>query len=189
MTGLSARGSENAFRYNTVEFNIGAGVRLGGHTVDNVTYGVDNGVYYNTLIDNAEAGIKALVSRIAVRDLCTGKKRRGGVGESPWNAADSSPTPSLPRQTRVRPASPSRGIAVTRPLPPGDTLASPCRTQHPCPHARHLLLVREAPLISPFSSTSATIPPRKRRRAFSPVEPRLLTLGGTAHFAKPGARR
>lgn len=45
-----------------IEDNLGAGVRLGGHTVDGVTYGVKNVVYGNTIKDNGFAGINAVVS-------------------------------------------------------------------------------------------------------------------------------
>lgn len=37
-------------------------MRLGGHTVDGYTYGVDNDVYGNAMYDNDYAGIKAVVS-------------------------------------------------------------------------------------------------------------------------------
>lgn len=62
MPGLDSRGSGNTFRYNLIEDNVGAGVRLGGHTVDGYTYGVDNDVYGNAMNDNEFAGIKAVVS-------------------------------------------------------------------------------------------------------------------------------
>lgn len=55
--GLSARGSRNIFRYNTVHNNVGAGIRLGG---DEDTDGVGNEVTRNTLIKNAVTGIKVV---------------------------------------------------------------------------------------------------------------------------------
>lgn len=68
VSGMNSRGSGNTFRYNVIEDNVGAGVRLGGHTIDGYTYGVDNHVYGNTLEDNDFAGIKAVVSIIESHD-------------------------------------------------------------------------------------------------------------------------
>lgn len=56
--GLGARGDRNIFRYNVVQANVGAGVRLGGHTVDGVQYGRQNQVYGNQLIGNHKGGIR-----------------------------------------------------------------------------------------------------------------------------------
>ncbi|CAN0559810.1 unnamed protein product, partial [Ectocarpus sp. 12 AP-2014] len=39
-----SRGNENTFRYNTAVQCLGAGIRLGGHTIDGFVYGVDNHV-------------------------------------------------------------------------------------------------------------------------------------------------
>ncbi len=58
--GLGARGSRNIFRYNTVYSNVGAGVRLGGHEVDGVQYGIENAVYGNHLIGNRAGGVKII---------------------------------------------------------------------------------------------------------------------------------
>lgn len=65
--GLDARGSGNIFRYNHIENNIGAGVRLGGHKIDDYTYGVDNEVYGNIMKNNKYAAIKAVVSKAHLR--------------------------------------------------------------------------------------------------------------------------
>ncbi len=56
--GFDARGDENIFRDNVVYDNLGVGVRLGGHVVNGVQYGVNNNVYFNTIRDNANGGIK-----------------------------------------------------------------------------------------------------------------------------------
>ena len=56
--GLDARGSGNIFRYNATYGHLGGGVRLGGHTIHNVLYGVNNVVYGNTIYNNASGGIK-----------------------------------------------------------------------------------------------------------------------------------
>ncbi|CAM9737957.1 unnamed protein product, partial [Sphacelaria rigidula] len=42
-----SRGSGNIFRNNHGSHCVGAGIRLGGWTVDGVTYGLDNEVYDN----------------------------------------------------------------------------------------------------------------------------------------------
>lgn len=56
--GISIRGNGNVVRGNRVEGCIGAGVRLGGDDTDGVTYGVDNEVTGNTIVDNTRAGVK-----------------------------------------------------------------------------------------------------------------------------------
>jgi parallel beta-helix repeat protein len=60
--GLDARGSGNTFRNNYTYGNKGAGVRLGGATVNGVTYGVNNNVYGNRIENNERGGIKIMVS-------------------------------------------------------------------------------------------------------------------------------
>ena len=59
--GIGARGSGNIIRYNVVYGNVGAGVRLGGHEVNGVTYGTQNRVYGNQLFDNVAGGINITV--------------------------------------------------------------------------------------------------------------------------------
>lgn len=56
--GLDSRTDEVIFRYNTVFRNLGAGVRIGGHTVDGHTFGVKNNVYGNKFFDNDAGTIK-----------------------------------------------------------------------------------------------------------------------------------
>jgi parallel beta-helix repeat protein len=60
--GLDSRGDSNTFRYNTVYGNKGAGIRLGGALVNGHQYGQGNNVYGNTIRDNANGGIKFMVS-------------------------------------------------------------------------------------------------------------------------------
>ncbi len=59
--GIVSRGNANVIRYNEIYGNIGAGVRLGGHLVDGVQYGVDNLVYGNVIYGNEAGGIKVQV--------------------------------------------------------------------------------------------------------------------------------
>lgn len=59
--GIVSRGKGNVIRYNEIYANVGAGVRLGGHLVDGVQYGVDNEVYGNTIYGNDAGGVKILV--------------------------------------------------------------------------------------------------------------------------------
>ena len=47
--GIVSRGKANIIRYNEIYGNVGAGVRLGGHLVDGVQYGVENVVYGNII--------------------------------------------------------------------------------------------------------------------------------------------
>ena len=60
--GLDARGDNNIFRYNNVSGSIGAGIRLGGASVNGVQYGKNNDVYENTIIDNQSGGVKFQVT-------------------------------------------------------------------------------------------------------------------------------
>ncbi|CAM9890788.1 unnamed protein product [Ascophyllum nodosum] len=58
---LDSRGSSNIFRYNTIENNVGAGIRFGGHKVGDYTYGVDNEAYGNLVAENDHAGFSVMV--------------------------------------------------------------------------------------------------------------------------------
>lgn len=59
--GLDARGDNNIFRYNVVYGNLGAGVRLGGHTVNGIEYGKNNQVYGNQIDANTTGGVNIAV--------------------------------------------------------------------------------------------------------------------------------
>lgn len=59
--GIGARGDRNIIRFNLIDGNVGAGVRLGGHVVDGVQYGVQNEVYGNRLVHNVAGGINIAV--------------------------------------------------------------------------------------------------------------------------------
>ncbi|MCY4465697.1 MAG: DUF1565 domain-containing protein [Chloroflexi bacterium] len=59
--GIVSRGKANIIRYNEIYGSVGAGVRLGGHLVDGVQYGVENEVYGNLIYDNEAGGVKILV--------------------------------------------------------------------------------------------------------------------------------
>ena len=59
--GIVSRGKANIIRYNEIYANIGAGVRLGGHLVDGIQYGVDNQVYGNIIYGNDGGGVKIVV--------------------------------------------------------------------------------------------------------------------------------
>lgn len=53
--GMDSRGGYNIFRFNEIFGNLGAGVRLGGDTVDQ---NINNDVYDNIIRDNQNGGIK-----------------------------------------------------------------------------------------------------------------------------------
>ncbi|MEM7537067.1 MAG: DUF1565 domain-containing protein [Chloroflexota bacterium] len=93
--GIVARGSGNIIRYNTIYGNVGAGVRVGGHTVDGIQYGQENEVYGNELYNNTAGGVKIMVPSQA--KVCDNNvyDNEGGpvVGEY---AADYNPTVSCP---------------------------------------------------------------------------------------------
>ena len=59
--GIVSRGKANIIRYNEVHGSVGAGIRLGGHLVDGVQYGVENEVYGNLIYNNEAGGVKILV--------------------------------------------------------------------------------------------------------------------------------
>ena len=59
--GIVSRGFENIIRYNEIYGNVGAGVRLGGHMVDGIQYGVNNHVYGNKIYGNEFGGIKFVI--------------------------------------------------------------------------------------------------------------------------------
>jgi len=59
--GIVSRGDGNIIRYNEIHGSVGAGVRLGGHLVDGIQYGVENLVYGNIIYGNDGGGIKVQV--------------------------------------------------------------------------------------------------------------------------------
>lgn len=59
--GIGSRGNGNIIRYNVVYGNVGAGVRLGGHEVDGIQYGVANEVYGNQLFNNVAGGVNVAI--------------------------------------------------------------------------------------------------------------------------------
>ncbi|CAN0194941.1 unnamed protein product, partial [Hapterophycus canaliculatus] len=54
-----SRGNGNIFRYNVADQCLGAGIRLGGHVIDDFVYGVDNDVYGNVFTGTSVGSIKA----------------------------------------------------------------------------------------------------------------------------------
>lgn len=59
--GLDSRGNSNILRNNICKNNAGAGVRIGGHTINGETFGLDNEVYGNILENNDYSAIKITV--------------------------------------------------------------------------------------------------------------------------------
>ena len=59
--GISSRWSGNVIRYNKIYGNVGAGIRVGGHTVDGVAHGKDNETYGNQLFTNQAGSLKIVV--------------------------------------------------------------------------------------------------------------------------------
>jgi hypothetical protein len=60
--GYGVRGDANIIRYNKSWNNKGAGIRIGGHTVDGQVYGTNNSIYNNQFQDNDNGTIKFQVS-------------------------------------------------------------------------------------------------------------------------------
>ncbi len=70
--GIVSRGKGNIIRHNQIYGNVGAGVRLGGHLVDGIQYGVENEVYGNLIQGNHAGGVKVMIdgqARICGNDL------------------------------------------------------------------------------------------------------------------------
>ncbi|CAM9848428.1 unnamed protein product, partial [Ectocarpus sp. 12 AP-2014] len=60
--GIGSRGDRSIIRYNHIKDTDGAGVRLGGHTVDGIGYGANNQVYENTMVNCRASGIKVMIT-------------------------------------------------------------------------------------------------------------------------------
>jgi parallel beta-helix repeat protein len=71
--GLDSRGEYNTFRYNTIENNKGAGVRLGGDANNN---GINNAVYGNTMSNNQYGAFK--IERLPQGKICGNTLRNNG---------------------------------------------------------------------------------------------------------------
>ncbi|MDE2747885.1 MAG: right-handed parallel beta-helix repeat-containing protein [Chloroflexota bacterium] len=84
--GIVSRGKGNVIRYNEIHGSVGAGIRLGGHLVDGVQYGVENRVYGNIIYENDAGGIKALVAGQAL--ICGNQLRDNAAGAMTGDAAD-----------------------------------------------------------------------------------------------------
>ena len=70
--GIVSRGKGNIIRHNKIYGNVGAGVRLGGHMVDGIQYGVENEVYGNLIQGNHAGGVKVVIdgqARICGNDV------------------------------------------------------------------------------------------------------------------------
>jgi hypothetical protein len=74
--GMDARGNNNTFRYNIIEDNLGAGVRLGG---DEETDGTHNNVYENTIRNNKRGALRIL--RLPQGTVCGNKLISNGKQE------------------------------------------------------------------------------------------------------------
>ncbi|CAM9802332.1 unnamed protein product, partial [Ectocarpus fasciculatus] len=59
--GIESRGDRSIIRYNHIEDTDGAGVHLGGHTIDGIENGANNQVYGNTMVDCEHSAVKVMV--------------------------------------------------------------------------------------------------------------------------------
>ena len=83
--GLDSRTDDIIFRYNEVVNCAGAGVRIGGHTIDGRVYGVNNEVYGNVFSDTKYSSVK--IETGVDHNLCDneckgGCSTRGSLGKS-----------------------------------------------------------------------------------------------------------
>ena len=85
--GIVSRGKANIIRYNEIHGSIGAGVRLGGHLVDGVQYGVENEVYGNIIYGNQAGGVKILVDGQA--QICGNQLWDNAAGDVTGDFAES----------------------------------------------------------------------------------------------------
>ncbi len=56
--GIGFRGSNNIAQFNQIFSNVGAGIRVGGHIVNGIIYGVNNTMVGNVVHHNSGAGFK-----------------------------------------------------------------------------------------------------------------------------------
>ncbi len=85
--GIVSRGKGNVIRYNEIYGNAGAGVRLGGHLVDGIQYGIANEVYGNLIYDNDAGGVKILVESQAI--ICGNSLWDNAAGDASGAFGDS----------------------------------------------------------------------------------------------------
>jgi hypothetical protein len=80
--GMDARGNANTFRFNIIEQNVGAGVRLGGDEEDDGTH---NNVYENTIKNNQRGALR--VVRFPQGAICGNTMNGNGDEDAELNAA------------------------------------------------------------------------------------------------------
>jgi len=88
--GLDSRADNVIFRYNEV-FNVkGAGVRIGGHTIDGHTYGENNEVYGNVFFNTAYSSVKTLTGskHIMCENTCRDKCSIAGSMSKSYTSID-----------------------------------------------------------------------------------------------------
>ncbi|MEZ4677550.1 MAG: extracellular solute-binding protein [Caldilineaceae bacterium] len=91
--GIGARGNDNVIRYNTIYNNVGAGIRLGGHDVGGIQYGIDNDVYGNYLSANQAGGVKIIVE--PQRQICSNQLERN-LGKEVFGDGSDTYVPTSP---------------------------------------------------------------------------------------------
>lgn len=82
---LDSRTDGVIFRYNEVVNCAGAGVRIGGHTIDGKVYGANNEVYGNIFSDTKYSSVKietGLDHRFCENECKEGCSTRGSLGKS-----------------------------------------------------------------------------------------------------------
>ena len=70
---LDSRTDNVIFRYNEVYGNVGAGVRIGGHTIKGHTFGQNNEVYGNIFRDNRAGAVKVQTGPHGKSAFCDNK--------------------------------------------------------------------------------------------------------------------
>lgn len=91
--GIGARGNQNVIRYNTIYGNVGAGIRLGGHEINGIQYGIDNYVYGNYLLMNIAGGVKIINEPQS--HIC-GNYLRQNLGKQAFGASSEGYEPAAP---------------------------------------------------------------------------------------------
>lgn len=82
--GLDSRTDDIIFRYNEVVDCAGAGVRIGGHTIDGHVYGVNNEVYGNVFSDTEYSSVKIETGKdhsMCDNECKGGCSSRGSLGD------------------------------------------------------------------------------------------------------------
>jgi hypothetical protein len=158
--GFDSRGDGNVFRANDSHDNLGAGVRLGGHTVAGRVYGVGNDVIGNRLLGNARGGLRAMVSPQGT--VCGNTVVADDAGGNSLLSASANACPAgvpLPTEPTALPSEPASGPAEAG-TPTSTTIEAPAPTTPdvPPPTTASTSTSPPATIAEPVATASGGLP-------------------------------